>query len=116
MRCVKAPAALAFAILASAQAQNLPDNTDRQVRALLAEKASRNPAQAKMDSHLVHAAQILRGQPMSPDLPSLAGELEAVRPDSRNLVEVDIRTDVNPDLLTLIGDRKSTRLNSSHLG
>src|ERR1035441_10387576 len=102
MRCIKAPAALALAILASAQAQDMPANTERQIRALLAEKASRNPAQAKMDSHLVHAAQILRGQPVNPDLLSLRGELAAVRPDANNMVEVDIRTQVTPDLLSLI--------------
>ena len=67
-----APAVLALAAWTPAQAQDLPENAQRQIRALLSEKASRNPAQAKMDSHLVHAAMALRGQPVSPDLPSLA--------------------------------------------
>jgi hypothetical protein len=105
-------AALALAALASAQAQDLPEITQRQIGALLSEKAARNPAQAKMDSHLVHAAQVLRGQPMSPDLPSLQGELEAVRPDANNFVEVDIRADVGPDLLALIRSLGGTVVNA----
>jgi hypothetical protein len=103
--------ALAFAALSVATAQDLPENTQRQIGALLAEKASRNPAQAKMDSHLVHAATILRGQPMNPDMPSLQGELEAVRRDANNFVEVDIRAAVNPDLLALIRSLGGTVVN-----
>ena len=61
-----------------------------------------NPAQVKMDSHLVHAAQILRGRPVHPDFPSPPGELEAVRLDARNSVEVDISADVTPGLLALM--------------
>jgi hypothetical protein len=109
---VPIPAAIAFAFLASAQAQGLPDITQQQIRALLSEKAGRNPAQAKMDSHLVHAAQILRGQPVSPDFPTPPGELESVRRDARDQVEVDIRTDVNPDLLALIGSLGGTVINA----
>src|ERR1017187_2956872 len=83
------PAVLALAALATAQAQNMPANTETQIRALLAEKASRNPAQLKRDSHLVHAATILRGQPVSPDFPTPPGEMEAVHADRNNMVEVD---------------------------
>src|ERR1035437_4956330 len=77
-----APVALALVMMSSAEAQNLSANAQQQIRALLSEKASRTPAQAKMDSHLVHAAQILSGQPVSPDFPTPPGELEAVRPRS----------------------------------
>lgn len=97
-----AAAALGFAIAVPVNAQDLPDNTERQIRALLAEKSSRNPAQAKMDSHLVHAAMVLSGQPISPDMASVRDELRAVRPDAGNFVEVDIWADVTPDLLTTI--------------
>src|ERR1039458_4536477 len=106
------PAAMALAILGLAQAQELPGNTEQQIRALLSEKAARNPAQAKMDSHLVHAAQILRGQPVSPDFPTPPGELESVHRDANEMVEVDIRTDVNPDLLALIGSLGGTVVNA----
>ena len=107
-----APVALALAAMASAEAQNLSANTQQQIRALLSEKASRTPAQVKMDSHLVHAAQILSGQPVSPDFPTPPGELEAVRRDTRNYVEVDIRTDVNPGLLALIRSLGGTVVNA----
>ena len=96
------PAVLAMAALTTAQAQNMPANTETQIHALLAEKASRNPAQAKMDSHLVHAATILRGQAVSPDFATPPGELEAVHLDANKMVEVDIKTVVTPDLLSLI--------------
>ena len=57
-----------------------------------------------MDSHLVHAAQILRGQPVHPDFPTPPGEVEAVRLDARNFVEVDISADVTAGVLGLIAD------------
>jgi len=104
--------ALALAGPVSAQAQALPASAQRQIGALLSEKASRNPAQVKMDSHLVHAAQILRGQPVHPDFPVPPGELEAVRLDARNAVEVDIAADVTSGLLALIGDLGGTVVNS----
>jgi hypothetical protein len=95
-------AAVGLALLPSARSQNLPGVTQQQIRALLSEKASRNPAQVKMDSHLVHAAQILRGHPVSPGFPTPPGELESVNLDANNFVEVDIRADVSSELLTLI--------------
>jgi hypothetical protein len=106
------PAAMALGMLGLAQAQELPGNTEQQIRALLSEKAARNPAQAKMDSHLVHAAQILRGQPVSPDFPTPPGELESVHRDANDMVEVDIRTDVSPDLLAMIGSLGGTVVNA----
>jgi hypothetical protein len=106
------PAAMALAILGLAQAQELPGNTEQQIRALLSEKAARNPAQAKMDSHLVHAAQILRGQPVSADFPTPPGELESVHRDANEMVVVDIRTDVSPDLLAMIGSLGGTVVNA----
>src|SRR5580704_13380427 len=71
------------------QAQQLQPSAERQMAALLAEKSSRTPAQRKMDSHLVHATQILRGQPVHPDFRIPPGEIEAVRLDSHNHVVVD---------------------------
>src|ERR1035441_8161333 len=103
-----APVALALVMMSSAEAQNLSANAQQQIRALLSEKAARTPAQAKMDSHLVHAAQILRGQPVSPDFPRPPGELESVHRDANEMVEVDIRTDVSPDLLAMIGSLGGT--------
>jgi hypothetical protein len=100
--CKLAIFALALAALASAQDRDLPENAQREIRALLAEKAARNPAQDKMDSHLVHAAEILSGRPVHPDFPAPPGELESVHLDAGNFVEVDIQADVTSGLLTLI--------------
>ncbi len=105
-------AASAFAAGAYGQAQRLPDNTRQQISALLAEKASRNAAQVKMDSHLVHAAQILRGLPVSPDFPTPPGELEAVHRDANDVVEVDIRSQVTPGLLAAIRAAGGTVVNA----
>jgi uncharacterized protein (TIGR03437 family) len=100
------PTILAAALCLSGQ--QLTSNARRQIAALLAEKASRNPAQAKLDSHLVHAAAILRGQPVHRDFPAPPGELEAVRMDGRNRVEVDIGADVTEGLLARIGELGGT--------
>jgi hypothetical protein len=93
-------------------AQTLTPNAQRQIAALLSEKESRNPAQQKMDSHLVHAAAILRGQPVHPNFPIPPGELEAVHLDSRNFVEIDIRAHVTAALLAFIRSQGGVIVNS----
>jgi uncharacterized protein (TIGR03437 family) len=85
-----------------AAGQPIGPGAQREIAALLAEKAARTPAQRKMDSHLVHAAKISRGEAVHPDFPRPPGEIEAVRLDARNYVEVDITADVTPDLLDFI--------------
>ncbi len=80
-------------------AQDLAPSAQRQISALLAEKASRTPAQAKIDSHLLHAAMVLSGQPLDAALPPLAGELKAVRAGANYMAEVDIRGSVTDGLL-----------------
>jgi len=100
--CLLSTLAVVSATALALAAQDLPENAQREIRALLSEKALRNPAQVKMDSHLVHAAEILRGQPVNPGFATPPGELEAVHRDAKNLVEVDIRADVTPDLLASI--------------
>ena len=91
----------AVAVL-TATAQPIAASAQRQIAALLAEKSTRNPAQQKIDSHLIHAASIVQGRPVHPDLPVPPGALQAVRPDIRNFVEVDITAEVTPALLTYI--------------
>jgi uncharacterized protein (TIGR03437 family) len=100
--------ALSFTIAA----QPITENAQRQIAALLAEKASRNPAQQKMDSHLVHAAAILSGRPVHPDFPTPPGELEAVHLDRRNYVEVDISAEVTPSLLSYVASLGGAVINS----
>ncbi|HUP03768.1 MAG TPA: hypothetical protein VMU19_07255, partial [Bryobacteraceae bacterium] len=107
-----AAALLAMSGAAFAQTQRLAENTQQQIGALLAEKASRTAAQAKMDSHLVHAAQILRGQPVSPDFPNPPGELDAVHKDANDAVLVDIKGQVSPDLLGAIRSAGGTVVSS----
>src|ERR1700733_6582117 len=101
IRCLIA-LALLFATSVSVFAQEPTATALSQMAALLSEKAARNPAQQKIDSHLVHAAAILDGRPVHPDFPTPPGELDAVRRDARNYVEVDIRADVTPALLAYI--------------
>lgn len=83
-------------------AQELGPIARQQIEALLAEKASRNPAQQKMGSNLVIASKMIRGQRIHPALPSTAETLRAVRADARNSVEVDVRANLNPALFRFI--------------
>lgn len=101
MKLYRFIAALLLAAFCAA-GQPIGPVAQRQIAALLAEKAARTPAQQKIDSHLVHAAKILRGEPVHPDFPRPPGEIEAVRLDARNYVEVDITADVTPDLLAFM--------------
>jgi len=96
----------------AAPAQDLAASARRQIAALLAEKSGRNPAQAKIDSHLVHAASILRGVPVHRDFPAPPGELEAVHLTAGNSVEVDLNADVTPALLAEIAAAGGTVVNA----
>src|SRR5579871_5843711 len=66
-----------FAMACAMRGQQIGPNAQRQIAALLTEKANRTPAQQKMSSHLVHAAKILRGQPVHPDFPAPPDALPA---------------------------------------
>jgi uncharacterized protein (TIGR03437 family) len=103
---------LSLAATPSAQSQQIQPGALRQMAALLAEKESRNPVQRKMDSHLVHAAKILRGEPVHPGFPRPPGEIESVGLDSRNYVEVDIQAKVTPTILSLIRSASGVILSS----
>ncbi len=94
--------AVAVALAMEVRAQRIAPSAQRQIAALLSEKASRTPAQRKMSAHLVHASEILRGQPVHPDLPVPPGALAAVRLDARNNVEVDVRGEITPALLEYV--------------
>lgn len=91
-----------LAATALAQPQQIAPQAQRQIAALFAEKVSRTPAQRKMSSRLVHAAKVLRGQPVHPDFPTLPNALRSARVDARNFVEVDITANVTPELLSAI--------------
>lgn len=81
--CIAGPGSLGFA----ADPPKLSDEAIRQIETLQAEKASRSPAQKKMDSQLVHAARILRGKAIA-GAPKLQPALK-VRGDGRVLVDMD---------------------------
>lgn len=70
-----------------------------QIQLLVNEKASRTPAQKKMDSHLLQATREQRGQKMVTGV-SLAPS--RVQPDSKGLTEVDINADVSDELINKI--------------
>lgn len=67
-----------------------------QIKALAEEKASRTPAQKKMDSRLVLALKKSRSEPPFDRHPDLPAGLD-VRPDGRVLVDLDAT--VTPELL-----------------
>ena len=103
-------AALVFAL--EVRAQQIAPSAQRQIAALLSEKASRTPAQRKMSAHLVHASKILRGQPVHPDLPIPPGALAAVHLDAGNHVEVDVRAEITSALLEYVRSLGGTVVNS----
>ena len=73
----------------------LPEKAVRQIEALLGEKEQRTPAQRKVGSQLLDAWQRARGQPAP-----------------HELVEVDIRADVTPEVLARIRALGGTVINS----
>src|SRR5215813_11066077 len=65
----------------------LTDEAARQIRSLLDEKQTRTPAQQKIDSQLLYASRMRRGQEIAPGVRSLQVKVE---PDGDNRVVVDI--------------------------
>ena len=104
--------AIALALAMELRAQQIAPSAQRQIAALLSEKASRTPAQRKMSAHLVHASKIIRGQPVHPDLPVPPGALAAVHMDARDNVEVDVRGEITPTLLEYVRILGGTLVNS----
>src|SRR5580765_2294049 len=81
------------------EAGRLKQEVLRQIGALEAEKASRTPVQKKMDSQLIYAAKMERGEPVANGVPTLKIELDR---DGSNLVLVDIKAEVSEELLKAI--------------
>ena len=69
----------------------------QQIEALMAEKAQRTPAQRKVSSHLLHAQQIQRGEPIAAGV-----VLRQSLVEPGGMVTVDIRADVTPEVLARI--------------
>ena len=70
-----------------------------EISALLQEKVSWTPAQAKLESQLIHASKRQRGQAYAPGASHLELDVK-FQPDGRVLVDINAR--VTPELLTLI--------------
>jgi hypothetical protein len=67
-------------------------------------KTSRTPAQQKLDSHLLAAAQMARSSPKGATDPSLASANQALELDEHGNVHVDIDAKVNDALLAQIAN------------
>jgi Subtilase family/Proprotein convertase P-domain len=76
----------------------------RQIKALLDEKKSRTAAQKKMDSQLLFALKARRGEPMTAggEVRSLRSAVEIDKVDEKDQVLVDIKADVNKELIVTI--------------
>jgi subtilase family protein len=68
----------------------------QQMNALLQEKKSRTPAQAKISSQVLYTARMLQGQPVAPGVAELQTGLEL---DPQNNLYVDIAANVTDNLL-----------------
>ncbi len=96
LRC--AAFALTTAALATL-AGGISDSALQQISALQAEKASRTPAQLKMDSQLVYALKQSLNQVIAPGVTNLRVFIER---DAKGRVKVDVDATITPDLLAFI--------------
>lgn len=103
LRCLVAATVLclASAQMASAQQQvsKLSANALRQIQALDAEKASRTPAQRKIDSQLLYATKMNRGEAIAAGIETLEVNVGA---DPAGRVVVDISAKVDDSLLATL--------------
>ena len=103
-------AALAgVAAASSALAEALSDSALQQISALQAEKASRTPAQQKMDSQLVYALKQSLNQVIAPGITNLR---VLVPTESDGRVKVDLEATVTQALLDFIQSSGGSVLNS----
>src|SRR5262245_62300296 len=96
-----------FSVIASAQAMQASGL--KQVQAILQEKMRLTPTQRKLDSHIHFTAQAASGALTVGMIPAVPNMVTMLQFEPQGTVHVDIQATVTPD-------RKSTRLNSSHLG
>ena len=87
----------------------LSDSVINQINALAVEKASRTPAQRKMDSQFIIALKQRRDDVLSNTLPMLRAAVEI---DSDDTTLVDIKASVSPYLLSEIERLGGTIINS----
>jgi hypothetical protein len=73
-----------------------------QIAAVAADKRSWTPAQQKLDSHLVYAARMMRGEPAVAGIPMLPRVLDHIRMDRQQTVTLDIKAHVDAELLAAL--------------
>lgn len=86
-------------VSAQVQADGISPTAVAQIEALLAEKATRPPSQRKMDSQLVYAAKMARGETIAAGVATLDVGIPA---SAAGLVDVDIRAEVNDPFLAQV--------------
>ncbi len=91
-----------FLCATSAPAQELTEQGMQQIRAILAEKAARTPAQRKLATSLLYARRERAGQAMVQGLGPLRRVADRAGVDRDGMVVVDIRADVTDGLLQTI--------------
>ena len=77
----------------------IPEPAAQQMRALMAEKLTRNPAQTKLDSQIHYAAKVRRGLPIADGIRSMSGLESSFETGGDGLIHVDIKAQVNDALL-----------------
>jgi hypothetical protein len=80
----------------------LSASAQAQIRALLDEKASRTPAQRKIESPLLYAIKERRGEPLTSEIRSLRSSAAIAKTDEKGWVEVDITGNVSKELIAII--------------
>jgi hypothetical protein len=93
-------ALLASAAPAGGQARSLAPGAAQQIRALLADKEGRSPAQRKIGSQLLYTARMRRGLAAAPGVSALRTDVDV---DAEGRALVDLHADVTPRLLAQIG-------------
>ena len=94
-----AACAAIIAAASNALAETISDGALQQISALQAEKASRTPAQQKMDSQLIYALKQSLNQVIAPGVTNLR---VLVQSESDGRVWVDVKATVTQDLLDFI--------------
>lgn len=87
---------LAFLIAGPVSAQRISEAAARQIKSLMDEKASRTPAQKKINSQILYALKMDRGQRITPDVASLRTN---VVKDAQGRIKVDMRAVLTARLL-----------------
>jgi len=91
---------LSFSALAQESASaRLSQSAVAQIEALLAEKNARTPAQQKIDSQFIYAAQMRAGRPVAEGVQSLEVDVAI---DAQGRTDIDVRVAVNPDTVALV--------------